>query len=867
MEINEVIFNEDGDILDVLTGDSLKNSPEERVRQRFIRILQSDFGYPKENIRKEVAIQQGSKLLTDSNGAEIRADIVVYTSRKAALAEDQGNILFVVECKRPNATEGYAQLVSYIFNTSAVGGVWTNGDSIAVYKRRKSGDIGLDGILSLPRYRENWYGDDTIPSKQSLPRPHNVRFLLSSCHNKLYGRGMENEDFDLAMDMVRILLAKIQDETTTGNFPRFWITESEYKTAEGRKRAAFAVQELFREYADLYPSVFDPHEKIQVGDDCIAEAVGVLQRWSLAANSDAADDWDLMGETYEQFTHINLKRQQGQFFTNRLVVDMMIKILDPQVGEHTLDPAGGSGGFATAIFRHLRRKVITSTAPGTPIRERQLTTIKDSVYLVEIAARLVKIAKCAMLLTGDGQSGMTRGNSLDDYDLLDPWVVARCAHEKSNAPMVIATNPPFSGQKVDSQITDITILKNFVFGHNFKREKSGKFIFSDKDTEVLNHQAPELLFLERCLDWLKPGGRIGIVMPKGFLDNISYEAYREWLLNKYELNGVVTLHKDTFQPDTGVRTCVLFITKPQKGQRPNRSHRIFMAMSQRIGQDSKGNQVYVLDGNGNSTGKLNHDLDDIAQAYLNFKKGHEERKSEYIFSIDFCEIKNHHNINPQHYAPRLNAALKNVLEYDGKDGWATTTVGQLEAGIRIYIGPRWNSAKIKIDNPSDTRELIPYLTANGALELRRFTVKWLDPSKATAQQKICMEKLKVQEGDILISRSGTIGKVTYATKDLAENYIVSDDLVRVRVQNKDLRAYLLAYFTSKTALSLMLLDEYGSVQQHLQPRHIQEMLIPVPDDWNQVSNMINAGKNFIKAMEAMSVADRIIRDKGFDSMI
>lgn len=666
MEINEVMFNENGEILDILTGAPLKDTPEERVRQRFIRILQTDYGYPKENILKEVPIQQGSKLLTNSEGAEIRADIVVYASGKAALAKDQGNILFVVECKRPNAAEGYAQLVSYIFNTSAVGGVWTNGDGISVYRKRKSGDIGLDNVLSLPRYRESWNGDDTIPSKQSLPRPRNVRFLLSSCHNKLYGRGMENEDFDLAMDMVRILLAKIQDETTPGDFPRFWITESEYKTAEGRKQTASAIQKLFREYADLYPDVFDPHEKIQVGDDCIAEAVGVLQRWSLAANTDAADDWDLMGETYEQFTHINLKRQQGQFFTNRLVVEMMVKILDPQIGEHALDPAGGSGGFATAIFRHLRRKVIASTAPGTPARERQLTTIKDSVYLVEIAARLVKIAKCAMLLTGDGQSGMTRGNSLDSYERLDPWIQARCAQGKGNAPMVIATNPPFSGQKIESQITDAGILKAFDFGHAFRKGQDERYSFSGKDTEILSRQAPELLFLERCLDWLKPGGRMGIVMPKGFLDNISYAAYREWLLSKYELNGVVTLHKDTFQPDTGVRTCVLFITKPKKDR--SGPHRIFMAISQRIGQDSKGNQVYVLDGNGNNTGKLNHDLDEIAQAYKNFREGHEDKQSEYIFSIDSSEIKNHYNINPQHYSPRLNAALERVLEYDGKNG-------------------------------------------------------------------------------------------------------------------------------------------------------------------------------------------------------
>lgn len=127
--------------------------------------------------------------------------------------------------------------------------------------------------------------------------------------------------------------------------------------------------------------------------------------------------------------------------------------------------------------------------------------------------------------------------------------------------------------------------------------------------------------------------------------------------------------------------------------------------------------------------------------------------------------------------------------------------------------------------------------------------------------------LKVQEGDILFTRSGTIGKVTYATKDMAENYLVSDDLVRIRVKDDNLRAYLVAYFSSKTALSLMLLDEYGSVQQHLQPRHIQEMIIPVPDKWEFAENMIKAGRQFIDAMETMSVSDLYMRESGFDKII
>ena len=864
MDRVNVQYTDSGEIIDFLTGKVIKDTPEERVRQSFMRVLCDDYGYPKDIMRREVPVQSGSSILLDKFGAPIRADIVVYNNAKAAAKLDQGNIRFVVECKKPNVSEGYAQLVSYIYNTSAAGGVWTNGDNISIY-RKLSSEVGLEELLTLPNFNESWLtGEETIPLKSTLQRPHNIRFVLSICHNKLYGRGMENEDFDLTMDMVRILLAKIQDETSGNKYPEFWITEDEFKTDEGKNKVANKVHSLFRTYADQFPDVFDSSEKITVGNDCIAEAVGVLQKWSFAAHNDDADDWDLMGETYEQFTHINLKRQQGQFFTNRLVINMIVSMLDPDIDDRSLDPAGGGGGFATAIFRWLRRKIIASTDPNSVARERQLNLIKDRVFLVEIAARLVKIAKCAMLLTGDGQSGMTRGNSLDSYERFDDWIKSRCKKGSNNAPNVIATNPPFSGQKAESQIADKTILSQYEFGHSYLKNEDGSFTFCNSEDDILNRQAPELLFLERCVDWLRPGGRIGIVLPKGVLDNITYEAYRYWLLDKCELQAVITLHKDTFQPDTGVRTCVLILHKPNAGERPRAEYPVFMAQSQRIGQDSKGNNVYVLDGNGNPTDKLNQDLEEIARAYDEFKlSGTLSTPSEYIFTVKRSDIKDHLNINPQHYSPKLNKAIDHVLEYNDKEGWSVTTIGQIESGIKIYMGPRWNSSSIKVENPADTSKLTPYLTANGALELRRFTIKWMDLSVASQPQKTYAAMLKVAEGDILISRSGTIGKVTYATKDLATKYLVSDDLVRVRVKDLNLRAYLLAFLASSTALSLMLLDEYGSVQQHLQPRHIQEMIIPVPDDWSKAQDIISAGLSLIAAMESLSQADNAIQNCGF----
>lgn len=219
-----------------LGGGCLKSTPEEKVRQRFIETLINEYHYPANTIRREVPIQHGSKELRDKDGNPVRADIVVYASKAACLNRDQGKINFVVECKRNKVEDGYAQLVSYIFNTSANGGVWTNGDGTVFYRREdKDGIQVLEETPGLPRCGQGWE-DGRTPRIGELERPCNVRRLLAMCHNRLYGRGMENADSDLTMDMVRILLAKIYDETVTSDtaYPHFWITPEQYKSEDGR---------------------------------------------------------------------------------------------------------------------------------------------------------------------------------------------------------------------------------------------------------------------------------------------------------------------------------------------------------------------------------------------------------------------------------------------------------------------------------------------------------------------------------------------------------------------------------------------------------------------------------------------------------
>ncbi|MEU2205635.1 N-6 DNA methylase [Microbacterium oleivorans] len=793
-----VALNEDGKIVCFLDGTILEPTPEEHVRQQYLQTLATEYGYPKNVMRREVPVFHGSSEAKDALGKPIRADIVVYRNRAAASTRDQGQIKFVVECKKPDEESGYAQLVSYIFNTNAPGGVWTNGDDTTFFRvDRQRG--ALDKATELPRSGEEWGAVDRR-KKADLVRPSDVRRLFRVCNNKLYGRGMENSDYDLTMDMVRILLAKIQDESESGSYPNFYVTPDEYGTAEGTALAARRIRDLFERFAEQYRSVFPAGEKIEVPDEAIVEVAAVLQPWTLVAAYDDADDWDLMGAAYEQYTHTNLKRQRGQFFTNRLIVNLMVRMASPRVGEKVLDPAGGSGGFVTAAFRHLRRLVIEETAEGTARRERMLSTVKQSVFLSEISPRLVKLAKTAMLLNGDGHAGMTRGNSLGAYAELDDWLKARCNRHQ---PDIVLTNPPFAGQG-ESRISDPRLLMNFASAMKFTVDGDST-VQSD---DIMQSQSPEILFFERSLDWLKPGGRLGIVLPKGFLDTTQFLPSRELLFREARLDAVITLHKNSFQPDTGVRTCVVFLTKYKEGDDRTTDYEIFMAASQKIGQDSEGVPIFVTGEEGAATTELDHDLDEIEHDYFAHRSG-ALNPSQYRYAVKRSEIQNRLNINPQFYSPHLNESLARVARLDGVDGWSVTTLGQIEPGVRVFKGPRLRTENVIVASESEGTNVVGYYTPSAMLQDKRDSAKLVDLARSTKKQIRDFDVVTVHEGDLLLTRSGTIGRLAYVTSVMA-GQIVSDDMIRVRIPSERLRAYVIGFLLSENAADQMSRNEYGS---------------------------------------------------------
>ncbi len=253
MDKFNIQFDEDGNIIDFLSGGTLLPTPEENVRQHTLRLLHFEYQYPKNLLGREVPIVSGSNELKDKEGRPVRADIIVYNSAQACANRDQGRVALVIECKKPDEKKGYNQLVSYIFNTSASGGLWTNGNDFRYYRRISDPSHELIDWPGIPRKGEAW---DALGRRQKkdLERPRDIKGLLRRCHNRLHGRGVESEEEDLTMDMVRIFLAKAHDEESSGELPEFYCTPEEYRTEAGQKSVSDRIDKLFSDVmADSIP--------------------------------------------------------------------------------------------------------------------------------------------------------------------------------------------------------------------------------------------------------------------------------------------------------------------------------------------------------------------------------------------------------------------------------------------------------------------------------------------------------------------------------------------------------------------------------------------------------------------------------------
>lgn len=577
----------EGQVQDFVSGHWVKAGPEEvDAVQIFARRLVEDYGYSKDQIQTRP--QYRVRIRPSDEDRSYPVDIAVF--RSPDKTEDE--LFMVVECKKKERKDGEHQLRLYMDMSAAEVGVWFNGGE-HLYVRKvhhKDGRRTYEVLPNIPRKGQR-IEDIGLFNRKDLRKPSNLKAIFRDLRNHLAGMTTGiTRDETLAQEIINLLFCKILDEQDTD--PDETVT---FRAGVGEPHSEIQgrIKELFERVKDAaYGDVFDPGDTIKLDADSLAYVVGELQNYCIMEA-----DRDAIGDAFEVFIGPALRGSEGQFFTPRNVVEMMVKIVDPKPGERIIDPACGSGGFLINALSHVWAQ-LRENAKRKGWSERQLTkrefeVATDRFRGIDKDAFLAKVCKAYMALVGDGRGGVFCANSLESFK---DWTEAMLQKIRPGSFDVVLTNPPF-GKKI--VVKGDKILSQFDLGHKWKRNKQTKAL---EETETLHDdQPPQILFLERCLQLLKPGGRLGIVLPEAVFGMPTYEYVVSWLRGQVKIRGVVSMPEALFKTSgkggTHAKVCVLFVenTKPKKDE----DYEIFMADVKWCGHDSRGNPTIRKDKAGN----------------------------------------------------------------------------------------------------------------------------------------------------------------------------------------------------------------------------------------------------------------------------
>lgn len=574
----------------VITDKLRPDTPEEHVRQRISRSLVEDYGYNKADIEIEYSVNLGR--------AKKRVDIAIFPS---TAPHKQENIKIIVECKREeilptDRDNGVEQLKSYLAAcVNATFGMWI-GKELQVWERTVSskGKVDFETATDIPRFGSE--SPKPIEFTELVPAHEELISVFKRSHNYIHGNqgGSKEAAFQ---ELLKIIFCKVYDEDTTNiGEMRFFIGNEERRSEIGQRRLREAMNKLFDEVKTRYPYIFGSADHIHLNNRTLAYVVGELQRYSLLQTQA-----DVKGIAYEQLVGSNLRGDSGEFFTPRNVCDMAVQMAMATFPEEKwlklkiLDPACGTGGFLVSVMNFWRDNLQISQRRRYPKDEHTAIVetnrlLKDNAnqYLsgIDFNPVLVRAAQMNLVMHGDGSTNVYHANSLlPSGEWSDEPENDVKNHIKMNSFDVIVSNPPF-GSKIP--IDDPHILEQF---------ELAKF---EMDGGIRSSMPPEQLFIERCLQLLKPNGRLAIVLPDSILSNPGLGFIRRWILKKARIIASVDLPAVTFEPYTGTQTSVLLLQKKtrdelmveeQSGKLSD--YEIFMTTPEAVGHDRRGEFHYL----------------------------------------------------------------------------------------------------------------------------------------------------------------------------------------------------------------------------------------------------------------------------------
>ena len=605
----------------------IKLTPEECVRQLYLDTLINEYDYTTSRIQLEYGVKFGRE--------EKRADIVIFDKDRPTVP------YIIVELKKPKLKDGKEQLKSYCNATGAPIGVWTNGSSISYYNRKDPNYF--EDIPNIPKagqklseiLSERWTIKDLIEKDKLVNERKSLRDLILEMEDEV----LANAGVDVFEEVFKLIFTKLYDEMESGRkqdrpleFGNFGYTESELKDN---------IQNLFDKAKEKWPGVFDEKEKFLLSPSHLSVCVSSLQKVKLF-NSNL----EVVDEAFEYLISKSSKGEKGQYFTPRYVIDMCVRMLNPTEEETMIDTASGSCGFPVHTIFYVWQKILEKkglkrshlfTLEKKP--EECTDYVQSKVFAIDFDEKAVRVARTLNLIAGDGQTNVLHLNTLD-YERWDErindekWQDAYMAgwqklrklrkDSKSNQDFnfdILMANPPFAGDIKESRI-----LSRYELGKN-------------KDGKEQSKVGRDILFIERNLNFLKPGGRMAIVLPQGRFNNSSDKYIRDYIAERCRILAVVGLHGNVFKPHTGTKTSVLFVQKWDEKLCPKKDdYNIFFATMQKPSKDNSGDKIYLketletgetkykLDEHGHLI--VDHDLynhdgltqDGIAEAFAEFAK-------------------------------------------------------------------------------------------------------------------------------------------------------------------------------------------------------------------------------------------------------
>lgn len=810
---------QEGYLADYISGSQVRSTPEEvEAVQPYAKKLVEDYGYPIANIVTHP--QYRVKVRPSDVNKEYPVDIAVFSDS----IHSDDNCYIIVECKKKSRKDGKDQLEDYLRFSKATLGVWFNGkETLYLRKYEKDGMVRFVEIPNIPVFGQR-VEDVGLFKRRDLKKTHNLKSVFGSIRNYLAanntGITLDNE---FVVQIINLIFCKIYDErftraNDTVNF-RAGIEEPCVAVADRIKR-------IFDSVKNKYPDVFGVNDVISLSDASIAYIVGELQQYCLIES-----ERDVIADAFEMFISPSLRGGQGQFFTPRNVVKLLVALANPTRHDKLIDPACGSGGFLIESLRYVWAQVKNEGEElGWPDREifadQQEVAIKN-FRGIDKESFLSKTTKAYMAILGDGRGGVFCENSLE---MPIHWGSDTQHLIQLGAFDIVLTNPPY-GSKL--KIEDRAILSHYDLGYQWK-VKNGVY---EKTTKQLDFQTPQVLFIERCLNLLRPGGRLGIVAPESMFCNPSHKYIMSYVESKAQIEAVVSMPENLFQPHTHAKTCVVLMRKFGENEKPDPDEQIFMAVAKWCGHDSRGLAVPY------------DDVPAIQARFEAFRRGEELSYDHLGFVIKQSQIVDSIYL-PIYYNPEIRANLDSL-----KDEYDLVTVSELVEHGLISLSTGDEVGKLAYGTGS-----VPFIRTS---DIANWEIK-LDPKQGVSEEiyEELRKKQDVQANDILMVKDGTylVGTCALITEDETK-IVYQSHLWKIRsTDHEKLNPYLLL-----ALLSSPIVKQQIRAKQFTQDiidtigRRILELVLPFPKSKEQQEEVISMVKDvFDRRTEAKNIMRNVL---------